>query len=207
MSFTIQDPLLRRVADRAAFIEHLIREYPMFLNQWTKQTEEKFKKEMEEIAKDDPEVAHSYYSNQLSAFDDNEYRLDIFYKAMVMIAYSYYESVINSLLKQQNVDVKDKVELICRLNNIKLSEEAENAKLYLKTNFRHLRNELVHNNDNEANHKRRINIIAKNNKDVNMSEDCISLTGPDFILDCLQKETVVLKELCEKLGFQHKKVD
>ncbi len=40
-----------------------------------------------------------------------------------------------------------------------------------------------------------------------MSEDCITLSGPDFILDCLQKETLVLKELCKKLGLQHERIN
>ena len=73
--------------------------------------------------------------------------------------------------------------------------------------FWHLRNELVHNNDKVFNHKKKINSIAKQNKDVNLSEDCITLSGPDFILDCLQKETLVLKELCKKLGLQHERIN
>ena len=204
MKFTIRDKVLAQIEDRAAFLEHLLEEYPRLLRDWTDKTEQSFKKEVENIADDDREICSSIYHSLLSGFNENEYREDIFYKAMVLMVYSYYEGIIEYLIRKTNSD--DQVKVLCRANNIELSKEAEQAKEDVRLNIRNLRNHLAHNNLMSSKQKEHIKRISKQWPEISFTDDDISITGSDFILDSLRKEKVVLKELCEKLGYKHKRV-
>ena len=116
MKFTIRDKILAQIEDRAAFIEHLLDEYPRLLKEWTERTDKSFKKEAEDIAEGDWEIYSSTYHSWISAFDENDYREDSFYKAMVLMVYSYYEGAIEYLIRKTNLD--DQVDVLCRANNI-----------------------------------------------------------------------------------------
>lgn len=204
MRFTIRDKILAQIEDRAAFLEHLLEEYPRLLKEWTDKNDTNFKKEAEMISDGDKNIYSSIYHSWLSAFDENEYREDIFYKAMVLMVYSYYDGAIEYLIRKTDSD--DPIEVLCRANNIDLSVEARLAKDDLKSNIRHLRNHLAHNNLMSSKQEKHIERISKKWPEINFSEDDISIKGSDFILDSLRKEKLVLKELCEKLGFKHKRI-
>ena len=49
--------------------------------------------------------------------------------------------------------------------------------------------------------------ISKRWNNINFSNDEINICGSDFILDSLQKELLVLTELCKKLGYKHQIVN
>ena len=55
-------------------------------------------------------------------------------------------------------------------------------------------------------HAEHIKRISKKWPEIDFSNDDITITGSDFIHDSLMKEKRVLKELCEKLGYRHKRV-
>ena len=204
MIFTIRNNVLSQIEDRAAFLEHLIEEYPRLLKEWTEKTDESFRKDAEESAEGDWEVYHDLYHSWSSAFDENVFREDMFYKSMLLMVYSYYEGAIEFLVRNTKSD--DLVELICRSNNIELSDEAKEAKDRVKSDIRNLRNHLAHNNLMSSKHADHIKRISKDWPEINFSDDDITITGADYILDSLKKEKIVLKELCEKLGYKHKKV-
>lgn len=204
MKFTIRDKILAQIEDRAAFLEHLLEEYPRLLKEWTDKTDQNFKKEAEDIADGDWEIYSSTYHSWLSAFDENEYREDMFYKAMVLMVYSYYEGAIEFLIRKTNSD--DQVEALCRANNIELSKEAKQAKEDIKSNIRQLRNHLVHNNLMSTKQEKHIERMSKKWPEISFTDDDISITGSEFILDSLRKEKLVLEDLCEKLGYKHKRV-
>lgn len=205
MVFTIRDNVLAQIEDRAAFLEHLIEEYPRLLKEWTDKTDKTFQKDAEEIADGDWEIYSSTYHSWLSAFDENEYREDMFYKSMVLMVYSYYEGAIEYLIRKTNSD--DQVEVLCRANNIELSKGAQQAKEYLKSNIRQLRNHIAHNNLMSTKQEKHIKRISKKWPEISFTDDDISITGSEFILDSLRKEKLVLKELCDKLGYKHKRVE
>ena len=120
------------------------------------------------------------------------------------MVYSYYEGAIEYLVRKTKSD--DLVEVLCRANNIELSKEAMQAKEDVKSNIRHLRNHLAHNNLMSTKQEKHIERISKQWSEICVTDDDISITGSDFILDSLRKEVIVLKELCEKLGYKHKRV-
>lgn len=204
MICTSKNLILAQVEDRAAFLRDLIEEYPRLLSEWTERTDMSFKEVAEEYAEGDSEVYHDTYRSFLSAFDEKEYREDMFYKAMLIIVYSYYDGVIEYLGGKTKSD--DQIEQICKDNNIELSEEAKEAKERLKMDIRNLRNHLVHNNLMSSKQSEHIKRISKKWPEIQFSDDDVMITGSDFIIDSLNKEELVLKELCDKLGYKHIRV-
>ena len=204
MTFTIRDKVLSQIEDRAAFLEHLIEEYPRLLKEWTEKTDKSFKDAAKEYAEGDRDVYDTTYFSFLSAFDENEFREDMFYKSMLLMVYSYYEGAIEFLVRKTKSD--DLIELICKANNIILSDEAKEAKERVKFEIRNMRNHLAHNNLMSPKHAEHIKRISKEWPEINLTDDDISITGPGFILYSLKKEVLVLKELCEKLGYKRKRI-
>lgn len=205
MIITLRDKILAQIEDRAAFIRHLIEEYPKLLAEWTDKTDKSFKEIAEEYAEGDFDVYRTTYSSFLSAFNENDYREDMFYKAMVLIVYSYYEGIVGFLARKKKSD--DLINQICEANKIEISDNAKATNDYIQSNIRHLRNHLAHNNLNSTKQKEHIERISKEWPEITFSEeDDVKITGSAFILDSLDKEELVLKELCEKLGFKHKRV-
>lgn len=204
MRFTIRDKILSQVEDRAAFLEHLLEEYPKLLSEWTEKTDQSFKDVAKEYAENDNEVYQTTYSSYLSAFDENEFREDMFYKAMLLMVYSYYEGIVDYLVRKTMSD--DLIEQLCKANNIKLSDKAKKAKDQIKTDIHNLRNHLAHNNLMSSKQEKHIKRISKKWPEINFTDDDIMITGSDFILDSLKKEKLVLSELCIKLGYNHKRV-
>lgn len=204
MQFTIRNHILALIEDKARFLEHLIEEYPNFLKEWTEKTDREFQQDAESYANGDPEVSMETYSSWLSAFDENESREDLFYKSMLLMTYAYYESSIDMLAKRTKT--KDQIEAICKSNNIELSKEATEAKDDLDSNIRIIRNQLAHNNMGNPQKIDDLMRICKMWNDIRFSNDEIIISGSDFVLDSLKKELVVLRELCQKLGYKHKRV-
>lgn len=201
---TIRNEILAKIEDRASFLEYLIKEYPRLLEEWTEKTDKEFEKEAKEEADGDYEVYSSIYNSFLSAFDDIENREDMFYKAMLLMTYSYYEGALSYFCKNKQKD--DLVDIICKTNHFELSEQARDAKSSLQSDIRIVRNQLTHNNIQAKGNKETLNRICKEWTEIHISNGEITITGDDFILDALKKETLILKELCEKLGYKHKKI-
>ncbi len=204
MGFTSRNKALAAIEERAAFLEHLLDEYPRLLKELTEKTEQTFKNEAEDISEGDEDVYYSTYNSFLSAFDENDFRKDAFYKAMILMVYSYYEGALEFLIQKTNSD--DKVDVLCKANNIELSKVAKQAKDEIKSNIRHLRNHLAHNNLMSSKQKKHIERMSKQWPEIIITDDGISVTGSDFILDSLKKEKLVLEELLKKMGYKHKRL-
>ena len=199
------NPILEQIEDRAKYIQDLVHEYPRFLKKWSEETDKSFQEIASEYAEGDPDVFYGTYSSFLPAFEEDDCRRDIFYKAMVLMVYSYYEGIIEFLVRKTKSD--DLVELICKVNNIELSDEAKKAKEHIKNSIRHLRNHLAHNNLMSSKQIEYIKTISEKWPEIRFSDDDITINGSDFILKCLEEEEFVLKEICEKLGFKHKRTN
>lgn len=204
MQFTIRNQILAQIEDRASFLEHLLGEYPRLLAEWTGKMDKSLKQDAEAFAEGDPDVFLDTYSSNLSAFDENEYREDMFYKAMLIMIYAYYESAISYLAKKTKTN--GHLDDICKECKIELSEEAKEANSCIYSDIRIIRNQLVHNNMGYPQHRNDLLRICKEWPNVRFCDDEITITGADFILDSLKKEKMVLCELYQKIGYKHKRV-
>lgn len=199
MAFTIKDPLLSKIETNYHFINSLITEFPHFLSNWEKETDEKFQEEAEKAADGDSDVYQSILSNLRRAFDDNSEKESVFNKAMVVITYAFYENILNEILQTDRVD---KVDAICAVNNISLSDEAIAAKDFIANKIRELRNHIVHKEYSNANRKIKTD-ICREYPEITVEDGGIYINGGKFTQDSLEKEFKVLYELAEKLGHHH----
>ena len=204
MQFTIRNKDLAKIEDRARFLEHLIEEYSRLLQDWTEKTNRIFLKEAEEYAEEDFEVYSSMYSSMQSAFDENEYREDLFYKSMILMAFSYYESTIGYLAKKANTN--ELIDAICKSHNYELSKEAKKAKDEINSNIRIVRNQLVHNSMGNPKHVDDLLRICREWSGIHFKDDEITISGSEFVIDSLKKELFILREICNKLGLKHKRI-
>ncbi len=204
MRFTIRNHVLAQVEDRARFLEHLIEEYPRLLKEWTDKTDNEFKQDAEEYSDGDRDMFSSIYSSMQTAFDENEYREDLFYKSMLLMTYAYYESTVSYFARK--VKTNEIINAICRSNNIELSSDAKEAVANISSNIRIVRNQLIHNNMGNPQHVDDLLRISNKWDGIDFANDEITISKPDFVLDSLRKELLVLSELSLKMGYKHKKV-
>ena len=202
MAFSIRDPLLAKIKDKASIIAQLILSYPKLLEEWEIEQENKFRNEAKEIAEGDNEIESSIYRQLISTFDDDEDLRDVFYQSMLLMSVSYYESMVNLLSKEAKT--KDLILAICAKRNITLSPEVLSDIEYIDDEVMALRNNICHNNSGTPRKTDLINRIANSSEEISFTNDVISITGPNYILDVLKKEVGILTEIAKKLGHKNK---
>ena len=104
--------------------------------------DEKFQKEAEIISEGDPDIMLSVLSQMREAFSDRENRLDLFNKAMLMLTYSYFDSLATILSKGANPS--EKIKALCQSRNIELSTDSKEANDFLKSKVHEIRNCITH---------------------------------------------------------------
>ena len=200
MAIALRHPITARVDDRASFLRSLLEEYPRFLNEWENSTEEEFAQTAKDNADGDKEIEHTIYSSLCSAFNDNAYRMNMFYQSVFLMCFSYYESCVAQLSK--NTKTKEAIQAICKSKNISLSEESLNAIDYLQNDINDLRNNICHNNFGTYRKIDSLKRLSELNVGFDYDGNTLFFTNPKFIIDALDKMHAVLNELCDKLGYK-----
>lgn len=144
MAIALRHPITARVADRANFLRCLLKEYPIFLDEWENTTEKEFAQIAKDNADGDTETESTIYSSLCFAFNDNADRMNMFYQSVFLMCYSYYESCVALLSKEMNA--KENIRAVCKSKRISLSEESLKAIDYLQNDIKGLRNNICHNN-------------------------------------------------------------
>lgn len=200
MAFTVRHPITAMVDDRASFILSLLKEYPTFLTEWKNKTEKEFVQIAKEHADGDKEIEATTLSSLCSAFDDNADKKNIFYQAIFIICYSYYESCIAQLSK--NANVKETIKAICESKKISLSKDSLKAIDYLQNDINDLRNNICHNNFGTYRKTNVMKKLSELNIGFNYDDNTLVFSDSKIIIDVLDKIHMVLHELCEKLGYK-----
>lgn len=202
MAIALRNPITAKVDDRASFLRTLLEEYPKYLNEWEHSTEEEFAQIAKDNADGDKEIEHTIYSSLCSAFNDNAYRMNMFYQSVFLMCYSYYESCVAQLSK--NTKTKEAIQAICRSKNISLSEASLNAIDYLQNDINDLRNNICHNNFGTYRKTNSLKRLSELNIGFDYDDNTLIFTDSKLIIDALDKMHMVLHELCEKLGYKTK---
>ena len=200
MAIALRHPITARVDDRASFLRSLLEEYPRFLNEWENSTEEEFAQTAKDNADGDKEIEHTIYSSLCSAFNDNAYRMNMFYQSVFLMCFSYYESCVAQLSK--NTKTKEAIQAICKSKNISLSEESLNAIDYLQNDINDLRNNICHNNFGTYRKTNSLKRLSELNIGFDYDDNTLIFTDSKLIIDALDKMHAVLNELCDKLGYK-----
>ena len=201
MAFSARDPILAMIEDRASFLRHLIDEYPNLLKSWEEKTEKQFRQEADSRSRGDSDVYETELNQMLKEFESDEHRKDIFFKGMLALVYTYYESMVNILTR--GIKASEKVKAFCNSNGISLSSDAERFNDWIGSDVRILRNHVVHKDVYRLHHNDVIKRICKEWDDVNLENNEVRFSGSTFIQEALLKEEQVLRELCSLSGHQH----
>lgn len=200
--FAIRHYLTAILQDRKGYIESMINDFPSMKKQWEEKIEKNITDYAVECAENDYDEKYSIKSQLLNAYEANRDFDNIFYQSMLAIAYSYYDSFIERLYKENNITLKKKEEnkllYFCKKMNISLSKEATTYEKYINRYVRRLRNDIIHNNTGTLKYK-----INKNDyPEIDIDNGIITINGSKFILDALEKEYFVLYEISQKLGYK-----
>lgn len=202
MAISIRHPFVAQIDDRAKYLEDLTREYPSFLHRWESLEEKEFSKIADDNANGDDEVRQSIYNQLLTSLEDDEYRKNIFYQALLIMCFSYYESSISFLCKK--IGAKDTIKSICRAKNITLSDKVQEKVNYINECIKPLRNNLCHNNFGTFRNFEVLTRLAQEKKGLYFDREILTITNSDFIIEVIDCMHNILKELCEQLGFKTK---
>ena len=99
MAFSLRDPVLANIDDKALIIESIINHYPYLLKEWEDKQDKEYRKIAKESSDGDKEVELSIYFQMRNALDIDYDLCDIFYQSMLIMVVSYYESMITMLSK------------------------------------------------------------------------------------------------------------
>lgn len=203
MKASISHPIRRRVNDKREFIEFIIKNYPKLFKEWEEKEDTKIRAIAKEEGNGDYEIESSVY-NSLSlpsyfydSFDE------VFYPAMFLMTYSYFDMFINLLAKKAST--RELVTALCKSHNYELSKEGSIALQWIER-MRVLRNNISHNNDGTQNRMLDILRLCDEFKELTYNNDTITISGPEFILKTLELEHKLLIELCDMLGYKTRSV-
>lgn len=208
MTIAFRHPITAQVDDRANFLRRLLKEYPTYLKDWEDNTEKEFAQIANETSCGDKEIENDIFSSLCTTFNNDDYKMNMFYQAIFLMCYSYYESCIFKLNKEANkkANKKDIIYDICKSQNIILSNDTIQAIDFMQHYINALRNDICHNNFGTFRNEPILEELTKKDIGVNYNtKSCeLVISDPKFIEDTLDKMHMVLHELCEKMGYKTK---
>lgn len=198
MAIKVRDIFLAQVQDKADFIEFILDEYPSIYNEWVAKQDKKFRNEAELCSDGDWEIEESIYKNLSEIFDKNSNCKELFYQSMFLIAFAYYDGVIEFFRKE--VSRKNIIDSICKKYNKNLSKEAKEALSFIEDEVKHIRHNICHNNMGTIRNEDKVKDLCKKYDGLQYENDIIAIETSDFIKLFLQKARILLTELCEITG-------
>lgn len=144
---TILHPTVRMIMSKYGFIHNLIALYPDFYKSWENDYESKMRATIDQIAEGDPIIKSSMH--QYSPISENEEEMmNMFYQAMAIEVYAFYETSLLFIHKQENIPGYN-FRTIKEKRKIRLSQKAQQENEFVYNLFRVFRNYIAHNVDAE----------------------------------------------------------
>ena len=171
------------------------------MEEFNRQLLDRFEKEARDTANGDLEVESSILSSMMTAFDNDDYIIDDFYKSILLVSFSYYESILQIIDKQLT---PSSIEDVVRRKQISLSPTLREDILFLNDTVKHVRNGISHNNAGTLKESQiqAIKDVSQQYKDIIYNSDTkeVVVSGPSFIFEILNKAQNVLRELAKSFG-------
>lgn len=228
MRYITERHIVNKQIYQYVFLKSLIENYQDYVKEWLNKTLKDI--ESEAIAssegEEDKEIAASIYTNIYSqgascAYDKIDSEDVLFYKAMLIMVYSYYEGIINKMA--EDAGTQGRPSLICGKYEKVLSKESTDKVTFLFDYILPLRNHLCHNDSGtkDRDYEKTVQALKclQDGHYIEMDyqtdsegqiiiETCsIKCIKKEFILDVLDKEHVVLKELSEIVGYEDQYIE
>lgn len=205
--FAIRHEMRIKIDDQKQFLGFMLATYPGMVEQWENSMVEKFKQEAKEAAAGDSDIEHDYFSQCCRCLDDTGMCIPLFYNTMLVMAYSYYESMLGRILDYEVKNKKDNAEKIldsiCKLRDIELSKARKADVAFMRNTVRILRNQICHNNNGTPTEDDELKKIAQANEGVEYNGGEVYV-NESVARKALEAAYGVLSELAEKLGYKTK---
>ena len=208
MAFSCRHPFRAKVDDSYHFIKDLLLEYLVFLEQWEKNEIEKIRLMAKESSDGDTEIESSIISQYMSAFEDTEFRKDMFYQAILIMSYSYFESCIEYIKKNIGNGFKENEGIKAVYNRIgrALSNEENHAVDFLN-DIRELRNDICHNNKGTYKRNELLLRLSQEWDGIDFCDGVLTISKHNIILETLEKSHFLLSNVCELLNYKTQRIN
>lgn len=204
----ITHPIKQMINNQHGFLSSMLDFYPYLVKDWI----EKQKKEVDELANaeanGDYEVYSSIYSSEISRIDSCYDEEQLFNQAMLIMVYSYYESILCRLAKECGLNVKKdaRPSSIAEKHGNTIEGEYLEISTFLHEKILPLRNELCHNNNGtlysrEEDNEKAIAELERKGY-ISIDNDGISIIDRSFIKKVLEGEHKLLLKLAEICGYK-----
>ena len=188
------------------FLSSMLDRFPSLLEAWIKKQEEEVELLAREYAEGDDEVYRDTYPSEISRIYPCYDEELLFNQAMLIMVYSYYESVLCRLAKECGIK-ETMPSTIAKKKDATLDSELLKIATFLHNTILPLRNQLCHNNNGTLyirSEKAEIENISRLIQKKYISEDGerIYVTNRDFIKQVLDGEHKLLLKLAEICGYK-----
>ena len=204
--FAITHPIKRMITSQYGFLSSMINRFPNLLDEWIHKQLEEVNNVAREEANGDYEIYSSIYNSEISRIEPCEYEEQLFNRSMLVMVYSYYESVLFRLTKESGETIS-RPSLIANHYGVTLDDEYMDISQFLFGTILPLRNELCHNNNGTLYAKRckeeieTIETLARGHI-IKIEDGIITDVDRNFILQTLEKEYKLLIKLAEICGYK-----
>lgn len=198
---SVPHPICLLITNQYQFLSSMFNRFPSLLNNWIDQHEKEVNKLANIESGGDFEVYSSIYHSEISRVDSCYDEMQLFYQALLIMAYSYYESILSRIAKEETV--KERPSCIAHKYGIGLNGEYSEISEYIHHTILPLRNQLCHNNNGtlfarnkDGQELHNIKILVSSH-DIEIEGGRIYIKRPQFIQDILDKEYKMLLKLAD----------
>lgn len=202
----VPHPIRRFIDDECTFLELLIRQFPALHDEWKTKTLKEFEEQAAEVAEGDDEVRLDVYRSLANGLDAYDCTTDTFRSAMLVMAYSYYNTAVQLLCR--NTKKLTTLEFLCVSKQILIEKEVQEDIDFLDNLVRPLRNHLVHNNrpddvkKQKGQGKSRLEKVHKKRRDTILTDDGRLVLADDALaIETLKRAHRALSYVASKLGY------
>lgn len=205
--FAVRHHIWAKVNDRFRFIQYLISIFPTLEKSHEEYMISIFSDTASRLAEGDKDVELSIKSQLSARYYDTQDNKNIFYQAMFIMAYSYYETCINLINKElggiKPIKGKDVLSSIIDNRGIYMTDILTEDKRFIYETVRDSRNFIVHNNsvNLKGDQSSAIKRLAEKYPEITYDNNEVYITGCQCILDILSKEYYILSQVCQALGY------
>lgn len=202
----ITHPIKQMINSQYGFISSMLDRFPSLLDEWIEKQKEEVEQLAKEYAEGDYEVYRDTYYSEISRIDPCYDEELLFNQAMLIMVYSYYESMLRRLAKESGIK-EEWPSAIAAKFSVTIDGEYLKIATFLHNTMLPLRNQLCHNNNGTLYARSKDSEIENINKLIQnkyISEDDgrIYITNRNFVKQVLDGEHKLLLKLAEICGYK-----
>jgi hypothetical protein len=202
----ITHPIKQMINSQYGFLSSMLDRFPSLLDEWIEKQKEEVEQLAKEYAERDYEVYRDTYNSEISRIDPCYGEESLFNQAMLIMVYSYYESMLRRLAKESGIK-ENWPSAVAAKYDVMIDGEYLKIATFLHNTMLPLRNQLCHNNNGTLYARSKDSEIENINKLIQnkyISEDDgrIYITNRNFVKQVLDGEHKLLLKLAEICGFK-----